>query len=68
MSKRGAFIAIKKTRENLKFIDINTPNLSLELECGINYRQEKKRSYGIKNDGSLIKDIKQFQEAFIWFT
>ena len=54
----------KNQEVNLKFIDINTPGLSLENEYGITYRQAMERIHAIQSDGSVIKDIKVFQEAY----
>ena len=54
----------RKQEANLKFLDINNPDLSLELEYGITYKQELERIHAIKNDSSLIKDIEVFQEAY----
>ena len=54
----------KNQEVTLKFIDINTPGLSLEHEYGITYRQAMERIHAIESDGSVIKDIKVFQEAY----
>ena len=48
----------------LKFIDISKPDFPLELEYGITYKQAMERIHAIKSDGSVIKDIKVFQEAY----
>ena len=41
-----------------------TPGLSLENEYGITYMQAMERIHAIESDGSVIKDIKVFQEAY----
>ena len=64
MSKRDLLRAIKKTKGHLKFIDINSSDFSLDLENGITYRQAMERMHALKSDGSVIKDIKVFQEAY----
>ena len=58
------FLQSKNQVANLKFIDINSPVLSLEHEYGITYRQAMERIHAIESDGSVIKDIKVFQEAY----
>ena len=62
------FLKSRNQEANLKFIDINSPDLSSELEYGITYKQAMERIHAIKNDGSVIKDIKLLQEAYdlIW--
>ncbi len=58
------FLQSKNQEATLKFIDINTPGLSLEHEYGITYRQAMERIHAIESDGSVIKDIKVFQDAY----
>ncbi len=58
------FLESRKQEVSLKFFDINTPDLSLELEYGITYPQAIERIHAIKNYGSVIKDINLFQEAY----
>ena len=48
----------------LRFIDINSADFSLDLKNGITYKQAKERIHALKSDGSVIKDIKIFQEAY----
>ena len=48
----------------LTFIDINSLDFSLELEYGITYKQAMERIHALRSDGSVIKDIKVFQEAY----
>ena len=50
--------------ESLRFIYINSSDFSLDLENGITYRQAMERIHALKSDGSVIKDIKVFQEAY----
>ena len=58
------FLKSKNKEGDLKFIDINSANLSYELEYGITYKQAMERIYAYKSDGSLINDIEVFQEAY----
>ena len=58
------FLQSKNHEANLKFIDINNPEIPLELEYGITYKQSMERIHALKSDGTLIKDIKVFQEAY----
>ena len=48
----------------LSFIDINTSDFYLDLKYGITYKQAMERIHALKSDGSVIKDIKVFQEAY----
>tara|TARA_Y100001968_G_scaffold284374_1_gene283692 strand:+ start:506 stop:679 length:174 start_codon:yes stop_codon:yes gene_type:complete len=50
-------------KANLKFIDINRSDLSLELEYGIIYKLAMERIHAIRSDGSIIKDIKVFSRG-----
>ena len=66
------FLQSRNQKESLRFIDINSSDFSLDLEKGITYRQAMERIHALKSDGSVIKDIKVFQEAydlfcFVWF-
>ena len=58
------FLESRNQEATLKFLDINNPDLSLELEYGITYKQALERIHAIKSDSSLIKDIEVFQEAY----
>jgi len=58
------FLQSRNNEGNLKFIDINNPDIPLELEYGITYKQSMERIHALKSDGTLIKDIKVFQEAY----
>ena len=48
----------------LSFIDINTSDFYLDFKYGITYVQAMERIHALKSDGSVIKDIKVFQEAY----
>ena len=48
----------------LSFIDINSSDFSLDFKYGISYKQAMERIHALKSDGSVIKDIKVFQEAY----
>ena len=43
------FLQSKNQEANLKFIDINSPSLSLEDEYGITYMQAMERIHAIQN-------------------
>ena len=58
------FLQSKNHKGYLKFIDINNPDFSLELRYGITYKQAMERIHALKSDGSVIKDINVFQEAY----
>ena len=48
----------------MKFIDINITEFDLKNKYGITYKQAMERIQAFKSDGSLIKDIEVFQEAY----
>ena len=54
----------RNQRGYLRFIDINSSDFSLDLKYGITYKQTMERIHALKSDGSVIKDIKVFQEAY----
>ncbi len=58
------FLQSKNQKGHLSFIDINSSDFSLDLKYGITYKQAMERIHAIKSDGSVIKDIKVFQEAY----
>ena len=58
------FMQSRNQEAKLKFIDINNSDLSLELNYGITYKQAMQRIHALKSDGSIIKDLKVFQEAY----
>lgn len=58
------FLQSRNQKEYLKFIDINSSDFSLDLKNGITYKQAMERIHGLKSDGSVIKDIKVFQDAY----
>ena len=58
------FLQSKNQKGSLRFIDINTSDFSSDLKYGITYKQAMDRIHAMKSDGSVIKDIKVFQEAY----
>ena len=58
------FLQSRNKKGFLSFIDINTSDFYLDLKYGITYKQAMERIHAFKSDGSLIKDIKVFQEAY----
>ena len=48
----------------LNFIDINRSDFYLDFKYGISYKQAMERIHALKSDGSVIKDIKAFQDAY----
>ena len=58
------FLQSKNQKGALRFIDINTSDFSSDLKNGITYKQAMDRIHAMKSDGSVIKDIKVFQEAY----
>ena len=58
------FLQSRNKKEYLKFIDINRSDFSSDLKFGITYKKAMERIHALKSDGSIIKDIKVFQEAY----
>ena len=58
------FLQSRNKKGYLSFIDINTSDFSSDLKYGITYKQAMDRIHAMKSDGSVIKDIKVFQEAY----
>ena len=58
------FLQSRNQKGHLGFVDINSSDFSLDLKYGITYKQAMERIHALKIDGSIIKDIKVFQEAY----
>ena len=58
------YLQSRNQKGYLSFIDINSSNFSLDSKYGITYKQAMERIQAFKSDGSLIKDIEVFQEAY----
>ena len=58
------FLQSRNQKGYLRFLDINSSDFYLDLKYGINYKQAMERIHAWKSDGSVIKDIKVFQEAY----
>ena len=58
------FLQSRNQKGYQSFIDINTSDFYLDLKYGITYKQAMERIHALKSDGSVIKDIKVFQEAY----
>tara|TARA_Y100001968_G_scaffold10225_1_gene8582 strand:- start:2633 stop:3031 length:399 start_codon:yes stop_codon:yes gene_type:complete len=60
------FLQSKNQNGHLKFIDINCSDFNSYFNHLITYKQAMERIHALKSDGSLIKDIEVFQEAYKW--
>ena len=58
------FLQSRNKKGYLSFIDINTSDFYIDLKYGITYKQAMERIHALKSDGSVIKDIRVFQEAY----
>ena len=58
------FLQSRNQKGYLSFIDINNSDFYLDNKYGITYKQDMDRIHALKSDGSVIKDIKVFQEAY----
>ena len=58
------FMQSRNQKGYLRFIDINSSDFSLDLKYGVTYKQAIERIHALKSDGSVIKDLKVFQEAY----
>ena len=57
------FMNSRNNEGYLRFIDINNSNFSFD-KYGITYKQAMERIHALKSDGSMIKDIHVFREAY----
>ena len=58
------FLESKNQKANLRFLDINSSDFSFESKYGITYKEAMERIIAIRKDGSIIRDISVFQEAY----
>ena len=58
------FMQSRNQKGFLEFIDINSSDFSYHFKNRITYKQAMERIHALKGDGSIIKDIKVFQEAY----
>ncbi len=58
------FLQSRNQKGHLSFIDINMSDFYLDPKHEITYKQAMERIHALKSDGSVIKDIKVFQEAY----
>ena len=58
------FLQSRNQKGYLCFVDINTSDFYLDPKYGITYKQAMERIHALKSDGSVIKAIKVFQEAY----
>ena len=59
------FLRSRDTHENIRFIDIDSPNYQPELYSGISYKSAMGRIHAINKSGEIIKDIAVFREAYL---
>ena len=60
------FMQSRNQKGFLEFIDINSSDFSSRFNNRITYKQAMERIHAFKSDGSIIKNIKVFQEAYDW--
>ena len=58
------FLESRNQNRYLEFVDINRSDFGLDPDYGISYKQAMERIHALKDDGSFIKDIEVFQEAY----
>ena len=58
------FLQSRNQKRYLKFIDINSSDFALYVNQKITYKEAMQRIHALKSDGTLIKDIEVFQEAY----
>ena len=58
------FLQSRNKNGYLKFVDIDSLDFSKNQDYEITYKQAMERIHALKSDGSLIKDIEVFQEAY----
>ena len=57
------FMSSRNQKGFLRFIDINSSDFSFD-KYGITYKQAMERIHALKSNGSIIKDVNVFQEAY----
>ena len=57
------FMSSRNKKGFLRFIDINSPDFSFD-KYGITYKQAMERIHALKSNGSVIRDVNVFQEAY----
>ena len=57
------FMSSRNQKGFLRFIDINSSDFSFD-KYGITYKQAMERIHALKSDGSVIRDVNVFQEAY----
>tara|TARA_Y100000766_G_C18835772_1_gene570354 strand:+ start:232 stop:630 length:399 start_codon:yes stop_codon:yes gene_type:complete len=58
------FLQSRNQKGYLKFININCSDFDLYINHEITYKKAMERIHALRSDGSLIKDIEVFQEAY----
>ena len=58
------FLESRNQRKYLNFTDINSSDFIANFNHKITYKQAMERIHALRSDGSLIKDIEVFQEAY----
>ena len=58
------FLQSRNQKGYLEFININCSDFDLYINHEITYKKAMERIHALKSDGSLIKDIEVFQEAY----
>ena len=57
------FMSSRNQKGFLRFIDINSSDFSFD-KYGITYKQAMERIHALKSNGSIIRDVNVFQEAY----
>ena len=57
------FMSSRNQKGFLRFIDINSSDFSFD-KYGITYKQAMERIHALKSNGSVIRDVNVFQEAY----
>ena len=58
------FLQRRDQWERLKFVDVNETEYSPEHFQNITYRQAMERIHAIRSDGTILKDVAVFREAY----
>ena len=58
------FMQSRNQKGFLEFIDINSSDFSYRFNNIITYKKAMEKIHALKSDGSIIKNIKVFQEAY----
>jgi predicted DCC family thiol-disulfide oxidoreductase YuxK len=58
------FLRGRDRSQQLAFVDINEPDYNSHAHGGITYREAMGRIHALRDDGSVVRDVAVFREAY----